>query len=264
MKSHQNKFTHFKSEFANDMKFNTINTQDMVSSQNTRNQFTKTKVYHVENRLSNDNIGISYENQQTTNTFPSTIENMYTKTNSKDKIDNSNRKTKPKRRKFIIKYYGNVLTIYYTHEITKYNEPIIVIGPQWYVFLFGFIIFTAFECFIYSILWEKSKGVLYFVGCIINLVQLVTYLFLFLSNPGIVVRPANKDEAMCRYCQCVKYVNQHQRHCQICDACFLNLDHHCPWTSKCVGYRNVFLFRAFIGFTMMMFMWLVVIIITSN
>lgn len=36
-------------------------------------------------------------------------------------------------------------------------------------------------------------------------------------------------------------------HCHICGCCVERLDHHCPWTSTCVGARN---YRYFYGFVM--------------
>ena len=35
-------------------------------------------------------------------------------------------------------------------------------------------------------------------------------------------------------------------HCYDCNACVLELDHHCPWMGKCVGKYNLCYFYAFL------------------
>lgn len=35
-------------------------------------------------------------------------------------------------------------------------------------------------------------------------------------------------------------------HCYECNVCVDKLDHHCPWTGKCIGRKNIFFFYAFI------------------
>ena len=35
-------------------------------------------------------------------------------------------------------------------------------------------------------------------------------------------------------------------HCQNCEICIKKQDHHCPWTSKCIGENNITLFYAFL------------------
>lgn len=39
------------------------------------------------------------------------------------------------------------------------------------------------------------------------------------------------------------------RHCSDCDVCIKGYDHHCPWTSKCIGENNLWKFYAFAGYT---------------
>ena len=35
-------------------------------------------------------------------------------------------------------------------------------------------------------------------------------------------------------------------HCYECQVCVDDLDHHCPWTGKCIGKRTLFFFHAFL------------------
>lgn len=36
-------------------------------------------------------------------------------------------------------------------------------------------------------------------------------------------------------------------HCKYCDVCIRNYDHHCPWTSKCIGGSNIRRFYFFVS-----------------
>jgi len=37
-------------------------------------------------------------------------------------------------------------------------------------------------------------------------------------------------------------------HCYDCEVCVTDLDHHCPWTGKCIGKKNVYFFYSFLTF----------------
>ena len=38
-------------------------------------------------------------------------------------------------------------------------------------------------------------------------------------------------------------------HCTYCDYCVEDLDHHCPWSSKCIARGNMCYFRLFLATT---------------
>ncbi len=37
-------------------------------------------------------------------------------------------------------------------------------------------------------------------------------------------------------------------HCYDCEVCVKDLDHHCPWTGKCIGRKNLYFFYLFLTF----------------
>lgn len=42
-----------------------------------------------------------------------------------------------------------------------------------------------------------------------------------------------------RYCLiCHIFKPERCHHCSACNRCVLNMDHHCPWISNCVGFEN--------------------------
>lgn len=51
--------------------------------------------------------------------------------------------------------------------------------------------------------------------------------------------------------KCVEPKPPRAHHCSICDCCYLQMDHHCPWMNNCIGFYN---HRYFVSFCV--FMWL--------
>lgn len=52
---------------------------------------------------------------------------------------------------------------------------------------------------------------------------------------------------LCKKCNI--RVKRSTQHCHDCDVCVSEYDHHCPWTSKCIGGGNLIRFYVFLGTT---------------
>ena len=92
------------------------------------------------------------------------------------------------------------------------------------------------------------------VGSISTCIVVLSLACAGFSDPGIVQRPRHlgenidalneKGEVFCSYCK--MYRPHGAIHCARCDACIVSLDHHCPWTGKCIGKKNLRFFYIFL------------------
>jgi hypothetical protein len=96
---------------------------------------------------------------------------------------------------------------------------------------------------------------------VIFLFFLISYLITALINPGIPNRDyyyntyENKNNekstsrlAKCNKCNICVPRNFCINHCEVCDVCVMQYDHHCPWTGKCIGKYNIISFYCFLFF----------------
>ncbi len=108
---------------------------------------------------------------------------------------------------------------------------------------------------------------------IIALIQLGSYIYTAIINPGLpkyeyenlIYSDDHKNLRRCKDCK--MWINTEEKtfHCYECEICIegiviiikIGFDHHCPWTSKCIGNGNLKSFYTFIGFTMVLFGYLI-------
>lgn len=161
--------------------------------------------------------------------------------------------------------YGNMITFW-----QRGTAPMIAIGPNWGFFLaFTFILFiTFFGIFVVF----GNRIYLYFriAGITVYIVQFTSYTLCAILDPGLGDNSIleNNDYILdekimhvCSECGLIKKLNSKQItfHCLECDVCIEGYDHHCPWTTKCVGKKNLIWFYIFVLST---FIYLIIIFIS--
>jgi len=147
------------------------------------------------------------------------------------------------------KYVGKTIFLF----MDKYDNPLLIIGPHWPLFLCFFSMINILYFIIIFKLWNK----LGFKSKLINQISYwsytLSYSYTSLINPGY---PKNNNERKTGYprdefyfCnECKFYVKRSTdaSHCDDCGICIEGLDHHCPWTSHCIGRNNTITFYIFI------------------
>ena len=108
-------------------------------------------------------------------------------------------------------------------------------------------------------LWSFLNFYVKYIGAIIYLLFEIFLLWTTVSDPGVVTkeyylenyRPDKllvSNYRICRQCNIVMDLDKKTEHCVECGICILWSDHHCPWTSKCIGKKNLMLFNCFLIF----------------
>ena len=147
------------------------------------------------------------------------------------------------------KFVGNTIFLF----MDKYDNPLLIIGPHWPLFVFFFGIINILYLIVIFKLWNRFS----FKSKIINQVSYwmytLSYSYTSLINPGY---PKNNNDRrtgypreefyFCSVCKFYVKKSNYALHCDNCGICIEGQDHHCPWTSHCVGKNNIITFYIFI------------------
>jgi len=138
----------------------------------------------------------------------------------------------------------------------KYGDPLFIIGPNWRLYLCFSFSMSALYYFLLVNFWNYINLTPKILGIIIYLIFYLSYTYTFLINPGYPkhdIGPVSEEsKEMLKYCKrCKIWVNKQKNtiHCDICGICIEEYDHHCIWTSKCIGEGNICSFNIFVIFT---------------
>ena len=120
------------------------------------------------------------------------------------------------------------------------------------------------QLFISTITLLFYIGLRKFINIFILIIGILVYFFFFITysltcliDPGIITPDyylenykADKmniqNYSICNKCNAVMDLDKGVEHCYDCDICIIGNDHHCPWSSKCIGKNNIYMFRLFI------------------
>ena len=106
-------------------------------------------------------------------------------------------------------------------------------------------------------LYKYLNIIFLIIGGIVYLVFFVTYTLTCIMDPGIITpdyymenydvdKMKLENYRICKKCNAIRDLDRGVEHCIDCDICIIGNDHHCPWSSKCVGKKNISMFRLFI------------------
>ena len=208
------------------------------------------------------NCVLSSQNQQSTNLNKNkndeispiaSLSNEQINHKSINNIDNNSKIISKDIKTEIIKInYGKIKVL----KFDKNNDPLFVLGPDYiYFFLIIFldilvVIFLAIVQYCYSTI------ILRIIGLLLSFIQLIIYIYCSIKNPGFPKR-AFQDPSLlnikdgyyrrCKECEIIVDLRKFPGHCYNCKFCCEGFDHHCSWTTKCIGSGNIKEFRCFLG-----------------
>ena len=93
-------------------------------------------------------------------------------------------------------------------------------------------------------------------GIILYALFVIFHLITSFINPGLPTKNyflenfnmANskiQNYVVCKKCKVIMDLDIGTEHCTDCDICIMGNDHHCQWTSKCIGINNIIFFKLF-------------------
>ncbi|TMW61884.1 hypothetical protein Poli38472_010947 [Pythium oligandrum] len=165
----------------------------------------------------------------------------------------------PPRRRVCCVRYGRTTVLYSCSAQYGYFPLTAHIGPNWPCMLVTYAI--AIVPMILALVTDKVAYGLRIAMLVTSVITTVIFSMVACSDPGVVFESyeplatmedgalqASRDEpdrgVICAQCQLRRPRNA--SHCSDCRVCVCELDHHCPWTGKCIGKRTLQLFYAFL------------------
>jgi hypothetical protein len=154
---------------------------------------------------------------------------------------------------------GKIYSFFYIN-----GNPVIAVGVNKlsFVISYEFILNLSFILFKIFIVKDLNKFLINYIY--INYFTIFfCHSYLFLFNLGIVDRNCyatnfrktekyksltleNKREYLyCEYCNIIVKKKYNVNHCEDCDICIYEYDHHCVWVGKCISKKNIFFFYCF-------------------
>lgn len=130
-------------------------------------------------------------------------------------------------------------------------------GPDWPCMLFTYgLVCTPTFFFIKDVCASLGLWAL-IIGSTSSAAVILSFTLAACSDPGIIPPrdpdleapeyehvPGTTRMSLCTHCNVLRPPGA--IHCHDCKVCVLELDHHCPWTGKCIGKRNLKFFYAFL------------------
>lgn len=122
----------------------------------------------------------------------------------------------------------------------------VCIGPDW---PYGVVISVLIACIsgLYvSVVIPSIPDQIQWLSWLLPAALVLSYLFLFLSNPGIPLSLLRGHTSASNCDSCGAESLTGRQHCPVCGICINGYDHHCPFAGKCIGAGNKCVFVLFV------------------
>ncbi|KAG7389213.1 hypothetical protein PHYBOEH_007556 [Phytophthora boehmeriae] len=148
--------------------------------------------------------------------------------------------------------YGNTRVLCSVSSSYGYFPTTCHVGPHWACMLVTYCLAIGPAFFFFA----RSDMLVGLQIALVVSICLTTASFTMVacSDPGVVFQdldltnlPMQGDietGIICAQCEVRRPLNA--SHCSDCGVCVRELDHHCPWTGKCVGERTIKWFYVFL------------------
>ena len=143
----------------------------------------------------------------------------------------------------------------------NYGNPFIIIGPQWYFYPL-ILIFFSLILYSYKVFFENFlTNLTYFLGYLFYFLWIISYTISFFSNPGYPKIEKNSVQGnnnmiYCEICEIWSNKKDFVHHCEKCDICVEQWEHHSRLIGGCVGKgnKNSFLLCLIMIFIILLYM----------
>lgn len=138
------------------------------------------------------------------------------------------------------------------------------VGPDWPCMLVTYSLIIIPTTLFTIYIADKLSIALTIVTILSGLIVLLCFSYAACSDPGVVYQNPSTEDAIleeggaggvgmmeCNHCAIMRPSSA--MHCYDCGVCVDKLDHHCPWTGKCIGIKTLAAFYWFL-FTLLVHM----------
>lgn len=228
-------------------------------------------------KLNNDNIKEQYSAQLISSNDDNKVENNNIFNDDDSNLISNYNAIKEQSRIFSLKLYLNPNQCIQLFKMTKMgksfgfffdknDDPLVIIGPQWYYCISLFIISTLVFIFIYNYFNSNSTTFIKISDWLLYGIWAISYIYICTKNPGYPQMSTesirgNREMSYCDKCEIWHKPTSNTIHCEICDICIEGYTHHSFLIGHCIGINNK---KAFYFFLIISFIFPIYLIINIS